>query len=134
MSILRSIGAIIVGILSGAIPTIACDKFLELNGFMNAENFAATPLGIIYAVIAYRAVFNILGCYVCARLAPKAPMVHCLIIGALGLVGSLAATISMPEAGPQWYGFSVAAISLPCAWIGAQIRLRKVNAGQTLAS
>lgn len=92
---------------------------------MNQQHFGDTPLFVILAVIGYRFVWNVVGCYVCARLAPSAPMMHCMIIGVLGTLLSIAATVSMPEAGPMWYGLSVAAISIPCAWLGAKLFMNR---------
>jgi hypothetical protein len=43
------------------------------------------------------------------------------VLGAIGTVVALAGAIAMWELGPGWYSLSVAAISLPCAWIGARL-------------
>ena len=124
-SVMKSILAVVLGMLSGGVPTILCDTVLEKAGIMNQQHFGDTPFLVILAVIGYRFVWNVVGCYVCARIAPNTPMKHCMIIGVLGTVLSLGATFSMPDAGPMWYGLSVAAISIPCAWIGATLFMNR---------
>lgn len=124
-SALRSVFAVLVGILAGLVPTLACDFVLQISGVLDEANFAYSPLWLLLMLISYRFLWNTVGCYVCARLAPKAPMAHCMFIGVLGAVLSVVATLSMPEAGPMWYGLAVAAISVPSAWLGARFFLSR---------
>src|SRR5262249_43518138 len=76
---------------------------------------------------AYRIVYSVLGCYLAARLAPSRPMLHALILGAIGVVLSaagLAATWNKgPEFGPRWYPITLVVLALPLAWVGGQLRL-----------
>ncbi len=86
--------------------------------------YASWPL--VIAVIAYRNVYNVVGGYLIARLAPRRPMLHSIVLGSFGLFVSLAATIVTLHlhVGPVWYGLGIAALALPSAWLGGKLWLR----------
>ncbi len=66
----------------------------------------------------------VLGSYIAARLAPRNPMRHALILGAIGFVLSLAgaiATIPM-DLGPAWYPIALVVTALPCTWLGGALQ------------
>jgi hypothetical protein len=120
-SLLKSIGAMLAGIIAGAIPAVAMDSILEKAGIMETDPFDANPTGLIMGVLLYRLIFNVTGSYVTARLAPKHPMRHAMILGILGLVIGTIGTIVMWDVPPHWYSIGVALISVPCAWTGAKL-------------
>jgi hypothetical protein len=102
----RSILAIFVGFVAVLVLTIATDVVLHAVHFY-------PPLGeynpgsiLIWATI-YRTIYGIIGSYVTARLAPRRPMKHALIGGAIGFVLATieaAATWNhVPSLGSHWY-------------------------------
>src|ERR1700755_6061 len=101
--ILKSIGAIVAGIATGVILSIVTDQVLETSGTMNSEPFDANPVWLIALVVAYRTIYNVAGSYLTARLAPREPMKHVMILGILGLVVGITGTIVMWHLPPHWY-------------------------------
>ncbi|MFL5528873.1 MAG: hypothetical protein ACJ791_05865, partial [Gemmatimonadaceae bacterium] len=85
--------------------------------------------GLFALATGYRIIYNIIGSYVAARLAPNRPMWHAMVLGVLGLLvgtaGAAATWNSNPPLGPHWYGIAVALISIPCAWIGGLLAERR---------
>ena len=77
--------------------------------------------GLFVLATAYRIVFGIAGCYLTARLAPRRPMRHALVLGFVGVALSIAGTVAMWGAGPAWYSLTIIAISIPCAWAGGRL-------------
>jgi hypothetical protein len=81
--------------------------------------------GLFLLAAAYRTVYGVAGAYLTARLAPDRPMRHALILGAVGVVLCLAATLGTwnrgPAFGPHWYPLSLVAVALPCSWAGARL-------------
>jgi hypothetical protein len=71
--------------------------------------------------LAYRCVYAVVGSYIAARLAPRAPMRHALALGVVGLVVSVAGTIAMWDFGPNWYPVALVLSALPCAWLGGAL-------------
>jgi hypothetical protein len=125
-NILKSIGAVIAGLIFIVITHTAIDAILESTGVL-PKGHLYVGTGLILFVIFYRAVFSLLGCYLTARLAPQKPMKHALILGAIGFVLSAAGAIATADMnlGPAWYAWSLVVISLPIAWLGGKLYLRR---------
>ena len=53
----------------------------------------------------YRTLFGVIGGYLTARIAPTKPMMHAFVLGATGLVASIAGAVAswnkLPELGPK---------------------------------
>lgn len=79
--------------------------------------------------LAYRSVYGVVGSYIAARFAPRAPMHHALALGVVGLVLSVAGAIAMWDFGPNWYPVALVLTTLPCAWFGGVLHRNK--AGRT---
>ena len=122
MNIFKSIGAGLAGMVIGAALSIGTDALLKNAGILPHGNLnVSTPL--ILAVLFYRSVYNTLGCYVTARLAPSHPMRHALILGAIGTAASVlgAVVTANMNLGPAWYGWTLAALFMPNAWLGGTL-------------
>jgi MFS-type transporter involved in bile tolerance (Atg22 family) len=121
----KSIGAVLAGFIFIVITHTATDAMLESAGVLPKGNlFVGT--GLILIVIGYRAVFSLIGCYLTARLAPRNPMKHALMLGLIGLVLSSIGAIVAADLGPAWYGWTLAVMALPIAWLGGKLHeLRK---------
>ena len=128
--ILRSIGAVLAGLIFIGVTHTGMDAILENIGVLPKGNLHVGT-GLILIVIGYRAVLSLIGCYITARLAPNSPMKHAL---ALGIVGVLLSTVGAivtanMNLGPSWYAWTLVAISLPIAWLGG--KLYELNHSQT---
>ena len=123
MNILKSIGAVLAGLAFIVISHTAVDKILEGLGIFPPPDQGLHVSWMLALALTYRVLLSIAGCYFTARLAPSRPMVHALILGAIGVLGS-AAGIPMAMSqnlSPVWYPVSLAILSLPCAWIGGKL-------------
>lgn len=120
-NILKSIGCMLAGFATGAIPSIGTDLVLEKVGFMKTQPFNDNPAWLIILVIAYRNVYNLAGSYVTAKLAPNYPMRHVMIMGVLGLLVGIAGTIVMWDVPPHWYPITLVVLTLPVAWLGGKL-------------
>ncbi len=62
---------------------------------------------------------------------PYRPMWHAMVLGIVGLVVSIAGAVAtwntQPPIGTHWYPLLIAAISIPCAWLGGWIRERQLD-------
>lgn len=121
--ILRSVGAVLAGLLFVIIITTATDALLHATGIF-------PPLGqpmsdsLFLLALSYRIVYGIAGGYLTARLAPDKPVKHALVLGVIGFVLSLAGTVATwnrgPEFGPKWYPLALMVIAIPTAWLGGK--------------
>lgn len=122
---LKSIGAIIAGFATGAVLSIITDIILQKAGVMKTEPFVENPVWLIAIIILYRTVFNTLGCYLTARLAPNKPMKHAIILGIIGVVLTIVGLIAMWDIPPRWYPISLIILTLPSAWLCGRMSFKK---------
>jgi hypothetical protein len=122
-SIIKSIGAVLAGFVLGAVLSVGTDFMMDKMGIMSMENFKQTPFLIICVVIVYRFVFNVIGCYLTARLAPNKPMKHVIIIGIIGTVLGILGSVAMWDKAVPFYNIAIILISLPSAWLGGKLYL-----------
>ncbi len=117
----RRIGAVLAGLVSIFVVTTATDVVLHGAGVFPDWSTRMSD-GLFVLATAYRVAYGILGSYITARLSPDRPMRHALILGAIGVVLSIAGALALGDRGPLWYSLAVIAMSLPCAWAGARIQ------------
>ncbi len=127
---LRSIGAVLAGLLAIFVSTTAIDVVLHAAHVFPPWG-EANPDSVMLLATAYRVICSIGGCYLAARLAPDRPMRHALWLGAVGVVISLTAAIATWNAGPafanHWYPLALVAVSMPCAWAGGKLQERQAS-------
>lgn len=118
----RSILAVFAGILINVIPALLIDELFHALGVYPAQPPMEDP-GANALALSYRVLFAIGGAWATARLAPKAPMRHALILGAIGTVMATAGVIVSTQVhmGPLWYPVALALLTMPCVWIGGRL-------------
>jgi hypothetical protein len=122
--VLRSIGAVVAGLLFVIVVTTATDAILHATGIYPPWGLPMAD-SLFLVALAYRIIYGIAGGYITARLAPDRRMMHALILGLIGFVLSLLGTLATwnrgPEFGPKWYPISLIVIAIPTAWIGGKL-------------
>ena len=125
---LRSIAAIVFGfVLIGALA-FGADAVLRSvmpSAFSPSGRVDSVP--ILLLMQAYVIIFAVTGCYLAARLAPRRPLAHALVLGALGLAFNVAGTIAMWNTAPAWYHVMALALVMPAAWLGGRLRERQLE-------
>jgi len=123
-SILRSIGAVLAGVVTVIAVSLATDVILHATG-VYPPWFQPMADALWILALAYRVVYGIIGGYLAARLAPNRPMAHALW---LGVIGTALATLGVamhwnkgPEYGPAWFGIALIVTAVPCAWAGGRL-------------
>lgn len=121
----KSIGAVVAGFALLVILSMTTDAILEKTGVMKTEPFIENPVWLIGVIVLYRTVFNTLGCYLTARLAPNKPMKHAIVLGTIGVVLTIVGLIAMWDVPPRWYPISLIILTLPAAWLGGKMAVKK---------
>lgn len=126
MNTLKSIAAVVAGLIFIGITHTATDAILEATNILPTGHLNVSA-GLILVVILYRCVFSFMGCYLTAKLAPKSPMLHSLILGGIGTVLSTVGAIvtANMDIAPAWYGWSLVVTSLPIAWLAGRLLLAR---------
>ncbi|MBZ0147248.1 MAG: hypothetical protein K8F62_06845, partial [Pseudorhodoplanes sp.] len=101
-SVLRSIGAVLAGLLTIFILSLGTDQLLHSLGIYPPWGQPMRDNGLLLLALSYRAVYDVFGCYLTARLAPRAPMLHALILGGVGTVLATLGAIEMWNFSPNW--------------------------------
>ena len=128
---LKSIGALLAGMVVGIALSLGTDKVFRLTGLFPAlgQSMAGYDRAFLLATVA-RTVYGVLSSYLTACLAPFRPMQHALLGGFLGLaantVGVVVALLK-PALGPIWYPLALIVLALPTAWVGGKLRVRQLN-------
>jgi hypothetical protein len=133
MVMLKSIGAVFAGLLFIFVTHIGTDQVMHAIGVFPPAGQPMFDTGQLLIASLYRGIYSIIGCYIAARLAPRRPMLHALILGGIGVLLSTAGAIALWDRGPAWYPLGLIALSLPYAWLGGtlfeRIRIHSASNG-----
>lgn len=120
---LKSIGAVLAGfitfsILSGAASAILVSIGVYPNGKLPLHG----SLFVIIGILVLQAIFNMVGCFATAKLAPFNPMRHVLIFGGLGALLNLLTALGMiKDPASFWFFLALAILSLSIAWLSGKL-------------
>ncbi len=124
---LKSIGAVLAGLLAGIVLSLGTDVVLHVIGVFPPWGQPVADAPLLLAT-AYRTLYGIAGSYIAARLAPNRPMGHALVLGAIGLavsiVGAAVTWNKGPAFGPHWYPLALVVLAMPQAWAGGRLYVR----------
>jgi hypothetical protein len=131
MNILKSIGAVLAGAVVGVVLSMGTDAALRAAGIFTPLGLPMTDALLLLATI-YRTIYGVLGSYVTARIAPHRPMLHALILGAIGLAVCIAGAVvtwnRVAEFGPHWYPLALVVLAMPQSWLGGKLCLMQSKA------
>ena len=118
----KSIWAVVAGALVVIVVTTLVDIILHLAGiFPPLEQ----PIGDGLALLAssYRIVISVGSAWLTARLAPRNPMKHVMVLGSIGVGVSLIGVVATWNLGlgPRWYPISLVVLAIPQAWAGGKL-------------
>ena len=118
---LRSVGAVVAGLVSIFAVTTAVDAVMHATGVFPPLGAPPMSDALFALAFGYRFIIDVAGCALTARVAPRRPMRHALVLGAIGLVLSIAGALAMWDAARAWYPIALAASALPCGWLGGRL-------------
>ena len=125
-STLKSIGAVVAGILVIVIGSTVIDQILHATG---VYPYKYLTHGTALIASSYRLLISIAGAYLTAKLAPANPMKHAMILGYIGTVLGLVGVIATwnLNLGPRWYPISLAVLAIPQCWFGGWLHGRRAR-------
>ena len=116
-SSMKSLVAIFSGFMLVVLLSVATDSLF----FSRTET--TVPDGRLAIALAYRCLYAIAGAYVAAQMAPSRPVLHALILGAVGMALAIAGAIILWDRGQHWYPVALIVTALPCAWLGGRLQV-----------
>jgi hypothetical protein len=124
----RSLFAIAMGFVLIASLTLGTDVALRIAVPSLYDATGATQSApVLLLMMAYIAMYAVGGCYWCARLAPSRPLLHACLLGVLGLVATIGASIYRWDLRPSWFHVVSVALVMVYAFIGGQLRVLELS-------
>lgn len=127
-TLLKSLGAILAGIIAGAVLSTVTDALIEATGIVPglADQYAnGSPSWFLILAIIYRSLYTVLSGYIGARLAPVYPIRHAVILGVIAVLANLGGTIAMWSHGQNWYPIALTILAFPSAWWGGKLFVKQ---------
>jgi hypothetical protein len=123
----RGVLCVVAGIATTVVLSYGTDFVLQAAGLLQAGNLPIYGSEIlIVSIVIYRTLFNAVGSYVMAALAPSHPMRYVWGLGIFGLLTSVGAAISTAGSNiaPGWYAWSLAILALPAVLLGGKLYVK----------
>jgi len=111
---LRSIGAVAAGYL------VFGSSGLLLFQLSGRDPHQPAPVTFQIATIVWGCVFALVAGWLTARIAPKRPSAHAVVLAGLIALGAGVSLVASPP-GAKWSQISALIVMAPCAWIGGRI-------------
>ena len=129
----RSIVAVLAGMIVGIVLSLGTDLVLHMAHVFPPLGASMTGYdGPLLLATIYRTLYGVLSSYIAARLAPHRPMLHAMVLGALGfavsILGAVVTWNKGPAFGPHLYPVALIVLALPTAWLGGKLWLAQVGA------
>ena len=126
----RSIGAVLAGLLAIVALSLITDQLLHALAVYPPWGEPMLQPGLNLLALAYRSVYTVIGGYTAARLAPRAPVAHALVLGGIGVVLGIAGAFAAQGMSPTWFLVALPLTALPLTWLGGWLRLRQQRAAK----
>jgi hypothetical protein len=125
--VLRSIGAVLAGILANIVFVGAIDAALRAARVYPPmfEPMAEQQWAL---ALSYRIIFAVVGGFLTAWLAVGRPMLHVVVLGSIETVLSLSFVLlnwNNPVFGPHWFGIIAVIMCLPCGALGGILHAKR---------
>lgn len=108
----------LVGVTDLAMRALFAGRFAPSGGTVDPMLLAVTEI--------YVFVYAAAGCWLCARIAQRRPMLHAIVLGVLGLIFNVAGSYMTWQLYPAWYHVVALILVMPAAWVGGRIAERQL--------
>jgi uncharacterized membrane protein YeaQ/YmgE (transglycosylase-associated protein family) len=126
MAILRSVGAVVAGVVFVVASSTATDLVLEHTILPTMKGPQVSP-PLLGLALAYRTLYGVVAGWITAKLAPGRRMTHAMVLGAIGTAVAAAGVVATWSLGQHWYPIALAVLAAPQTWLGARLAGRGVQ-------
>ena len=123
-NLFKSVGVILLAFMINGLLSVVTDFILESIGVLPDPSLGLFETWAIVLVLFYRGVYTVFAGFIVAKLAPARPLMHALVLGAMGTLITLIAVNSpaFSDKAPLWFGYVLATLTIPCIWLGVEIQ------------
>ena len=125
MKTLKSIGAILLGMLVNVILSAGTDFILERAGIFTSPDQGFFVTWMLAVALGYRLIYTYAGGYVTAWAAPDRPLQHVMILGSIGTTLCIVGIFVAWDLSEHWYPIALAVTAFPVTWMGGSLRQRQ---------
>jgi hypothetical protein len=119
---LKSVLAVLAGFLAVVILSVATDAILEAAGIFPSPDQGLFITWMLVLAFGYRTLYNIVGGYITASIAPANPARHAIILGCIGTVAGAVGVVVGWDLSDHWYPIALAVEAIPTCWLGGKLK------------
>lgn len=127
MKIVRSIAAVIAGIITGAVLATITDILLVKTGLFPPPGSGMFIWWMLVLALLYRGIYTITGGFITALISPYKPMFHAFVLGLIGVAVCIIGAIVNRDNSAVWYPITLTLITLPCALLGGWLYEKQIK-------
>lgn len=123
----RSVLAVLAGLLFTVVTHSVVDALLNAVEYFPSKEGETMTDSMAVVATAYRTVLSVAAAYLTARLAPRRPVRHAVILGVIAAVlstGGVVAAVAM-NLEPLWYPIALVVLAIPECWLGGWLYARR---------
>jgi hypothetical protein len=125
-NVLKSIGAVLAGLVAIVVLSNGTDTVLEATGVFpplaEQRDNGLTTWWMVLLALTYRVVYMVVGGYATATLAPHKPLRHAAVLGMIGVVVGILGAVAARGITPAWFSILLVLLGLPSVWLGGKLR------------
>ena len=123
----RSTGAVLLGFFAVVILSLGTDQVLHVLKVYPPWGEPMRDPGLNLLALTYRTVYTVFGGYLAAKIAPRNPTRHALVLAVIGLVMGVLGVVATSgmDLGPRWYPIALAVTALPSTLLGGVVHRRE---------
>ncbi|MFN7915061.1 MAG: hypothetical protein U0Q55_06955 [Vicinamibacterales bacterium] len=132
-ALLRHIAPVLAGGVLIAMLTVVTGNWLNAHGWVPDAAQAGQSTGFLLFVLAYQALFAVIGSHMASRLAPAGqPRIrYALAVGFLLSIVSIISALQTTSPFPTWYLLAGIVLPIPSAIVGGGTATRAMAQGPT---
>lgn len=120
---LKSVGAVLAGVVVIVVLSIATDAILEKFGLMG-QGYLDNDWHLALA-LTYRTVYAFIGGYVTAALAPSNAKKHIIALEIIGTIMGTLGVFAGWNLSHHWYPIALVFTSFAAVWYGGKLKIEK---------
>ena len=122
---LKSIGAVVAGVIVIVVLSVVTDMLLEKIGFFPSPSQGLFDTNLLVIALLYRTAYAAAGGYVSARLAPSKPLKHVKALLIIGTFFGILGVIGGWNLSQHWYPISLVITSAVAVWFGGKMGINR---------
>jgi hypothetical protein len=119
---LKSTLAVLAGLVTVVVLSTATDAVLEAAGIFPPPAEGLFITWMLLLAFGYRTLYNVIGGYITASIAPANPVRHAFILGCIGTLAGAIGVVVGWDLSDHWYPIALMVEAIPTCWLGGRLK------------